>query len=130
TLPILILGTLDTTVLVGYTHRQSSYLLFFFWIGFGAVLLPRGLALLGTGLVSAASFWVGATTGLRGEAVEILFLVVPSYLAVLFFTRLGVEGLQALQQQRTEARFATARLSALYDFCALLSSEHRIDRLL
>src|SRR3954447_5125009 len=42
-LPVLVVGTIDTTILVGYTHRQSSFLLYFLWVGFGAIFLPRDL---------------------------------------------------------------------------------------
>ena len=92
--------------------------------------MPRGLGALGTGLVSGASLSIGATSGRRGEAVEILFVVIPCYVIVLVSGRLWVERLQALHRQRTQAQHASARLVALYAFSTLLSSEHRINQLL
>ena len=92
--------------------------------------MPRGLGALGTGLVSGASLWIGTTSGQRGEAVELLFVVIPCYVIVLVSGRLWVERLQALHRQRTHAQHASARLAALYAFSTLLSSEHRIDQLL
>jgi diguanylate cyclase (GGDEF)-like protein len=128
--PILLLGLADVTLLIVATQRPIIYQLPFCWVVFAAVAYRARFGSVAIGLIVGLRLWLALSFGRVGEYLDVLLVFLPGAVLVALGMPLLIGQSKRLLRGRSLARQTADQLQALSQFFALLNSDRTLDQLM